>query len=399
MTASDPILVINCGSASSKVALFDAKATQRLCEAIVDFKPEHPPQVQLTYPELQPLAIEPDVKSRGITSLVTLFREQGWLPSSPAAVGHRVVHGGERFHRPQLINDDVIREIDAATALAPLHNPINLAGIRASQQLFPARPQVAVFDTAFHQSLPPSAYLYAVPMDWYRHHRIRRYGFHGTSHHYILEETARRLKQPPEATCIISAHLGNGCSITAIDNGKSVDTSMGFTPLEGLVMGTRSGDLDPGLFEYLIGLDYTPEEINTALNRQSGLMGLSELSSDMRSLEKARSEGHAGAMVAIDVFCARLGRYIGAMMAALPRLDALVFTGGIGENSTLVRELTLDRLKLLGFELDPVLNRRPKDSPQGFIHRDTSHTVMVIPTDEQAMIARQSLQTLEQVKA
>ncbi len=261
----------------------------------------------------------------------------------------------------------MIDAIEACSSLAPLHNPANLAGIHAMQALYPNCPQVAVFDTAFHQTLPEAACHYAVPHTLYRDYGVRRYGFHGTSHRWILHQASHRLRKPPEQTSIVSAHLGNGCSVTAVRDGQSVDTSMGLTPLEGLVMGTRSGDVDPGLFDFLLRRGYTAEDIHHMLNHESGLLGLSGVSHDMRTLTEAAADGHEKADLAVNVFCFRLARYIGAMMASLDRLDALVFTGGIGENSTLVRERTLARLGVFGL---------------------TSESTMVIPTDEEQMIAQ-----------
>ena len=268
---------------------------------------------------------------------------------NPRGIGHRVVHGGEEFTGSVLIDDEVMPAVERCSSLAPLHNPANLVG-RADRprDLFPELPQVAVFDTAFHQTLPPKAFLYAIPQSYYEELKVRRYGFHGTSHHYVALETARLLGKPPEQTSLVTMHLGNGCSACAIRNGRSVDSTMGLTPSEGLVMGTRSGDVDPALHQFL--QDQTGMrlgEITAMLNSQSGLLGISGLSNDMRTLADAARDGHQRARLAIEVFCYRLAKSVCGLMAALDSIDALVFTGGIGENSAEVRALTAAQMKIL----------------------------------------------------
>lgn len=385
----DPILVINCGSSSVRIALFDGAGTalvaalaERLGQSGARLVPEQGDAVDL-----------PDNAdhNQALTSAIDWLQQSGHLASQPAAIGHRVVHGGETFHRAALIDDRVIDAIRDCASLAPLHNPVNLNGIDAARRLFPDVPQVAVFDTAFHQTLPRHAWLYPVPRRFYNDWGVRRYGFHGTSHQYMAEEAARRLGKPPEQTSIISAHLGNGCSITAIRNGRSVDTSMGLTPLEGLVMGTRSGDVDPGLFDFLSAKGIPAEQTHRVLNRESGLLGLSGKTSDMRNLVRAAGEGDEHCQDAFEVFCFRLARYIGAMMVSLDQLDALVFTGGIGENSTEVRSRTLAHLTLPGFRIDEAANRNHGDQRNGHIEAaDSRFPVMVIATREEAMIAREA---------
>lgn len=317
------------------------------------------------------------------------------LRTDVRAVGHRVVHGGEAFSAPALITDAVLDAIRACSALAPLHNPANVAGIEAAQAAFPGVPQVAVFDTAFHQTMPEVAYRYAVPDGWYRQHGVRRYGFHGTSHAFVAQEAARLLGRPLEGLNVITAHLGNGCSVCAVRGGRSVDTSMGLTPLEGLVMGTRSGDVDPGLHDFIArraGL--TLDQVTAALNRQSGLLGLSGLASDLRELEAAAARGHAGARLALDVFVYRLAKTVAGMAVALGHVDALVFTGGIGENAATVRAATLARLSVLGAGVDDAANARAVQGTPGLISAPGRLTALVVNTNEELMIARETARTL-----
>lgn len=312
------------------------------------------------------------------------------------AVGHRVVHGGESFSAPVQVTPDVLEGVRACVPLAPLHNPANILGIEAAQQAFPGLPHVAVFDTAFHQTMPEVAYRYAVPEEWYKQHGVRRYGFHGTSHQYVAGQAAELLGRPLEELNLVTAHLGNGSSVCAVAGGRSVDTSMGLTPLEGLVMGTRSGDLDPGIPDYLArqaGLSLT--EITAALNKKSGLLGLSNLTNDMRELETAAADGHAGARLALDVFVYRLAKYIAGMAAALGRLDAVVFTGGIGENSALVRAEVLNRLGVLGLKLDSDANGNLPRGKAGVISQAGGPAALVIPTNEELTIARETARLVE----
>ncbi|GGM11304.1 acetate kinase [Deinococcus aerophilus] len=307
------------------------------------------------------------------------------------AVGHRVVHGGERFSAPALITPEVLEAIRTCVPLAPLHNPANIAGIKAAIRAFPDLPQVAVFDTAFHQTMPEVAYRYAVPEAWYRQHGVRRYGFHGTSHAFVAAEAAQLLARPLTELKLVTAHLGNGCSVCAVLGGRSVDSSMGLTPLEGLVMGTRSGDVDPGLHDYIsrqAGLSLT--EVTAALNRESGLLALSGLTNDMRELEEAAARGHAQAQLAIDIFVNRLARSIAAMAVSLGGLDGVVFTGGIGENSASVRAATLTRLRVLGFAVDQEANGRAVRGHPGIITAPDSPPALVINTNEEWMIAREA---------
>lgn len=303
-----------------------------------------------------------------------------------AAVGHRVVHGGERFAEPVLIDNEITRAIERLNPLAPLHNPANVLGIRAISRKWPDLPQVAVFDTAFHRSLPEHAWRYAVPDELYTNHGIRRYGFHGTSHQYVTHRAAALLDLPVEEFDGVIAHLGNGASVTAIQGGHSVDTSMGFTPLEGLVMGTRSGDLDPSILVFLGRNGWTPEDIDTMLNRESGLKGLAG-NNDMRSVVEASEAGDAKASMALAVTSYRLAKYIGGYHVAVGGAKALVFTAGIGENSHQFRALVTDKLGALGIELDAGLNSQRSKEPRVISTPSSAIPVLVVPTDEERAIA------------
>ena len=319
------------------------------------------------------------------------------------AVGHRVVHGGEKFARSVLIDETVLRGIETTIDLAPLHNPHNLKGIQAARQaLGTAIPQAAVFDTSFHSSLPEHAYLYAIPYSLYRRHGVRRYGFHGTSHRYVAYRYRKLTGTSREATKLITLHLGNGCSACAISGGSSVDTSMGFTPLEGLVMGTRSGDLDPAILEFIQAKEgLTLPEIDTLLNKQSGLLGVSGLTHDMRDLlAEEREHGDRRARLAVQIFCYRVRKYIGAYLAALGGADAVVFTGGVGENSAEVRARIVQGLEWMGLELDAEANSSTHGGAEGRITRpDARLAAWVIPTDEELLIARDTLRLVSGLEA
>jgi len=315
-----------------------------------------------------------------------------------AAVGHRVVHGGEKFVQPTLITDDVLEGIEKVSQLAPLHNPPNIAGIRACMRLMPGIPQVAVFDTAFHATIPDCAFMYALPYDYYTAFGVRRYGFHGTSHQYVagiaLDMLAKR-GVAPEASRIVTCHLGNGCSMTAIRGGRAVDTSMGLTPTEGLVMGTRSGDLDPAILVYLARrLDAPASDIDRIINKESGLLGVSGLSSDMRDIEEAAAKGHARAALALEVFCYRIRKYIGAYAAAMGGIDAIVFTAGIGENSPVVRERACRHLGFLGVELDEAKNASERGRAVDLAKASSRVRVLLVPTNEERMIARETMRVI-----
>ena len=314
------------------------------------------------------------------------------------AVGHRVVHGGERFTRSVRIDDDVLRGIEDTIDLAPLHNPANLRGIAASRAVLGGGvPQVAVFDTAFHQTLPDHAYLYAIPYQFYRRYRVRRYGFHGTSHRYVAHRWRQLTGVPRDETRLVTLHLGNGCSACAIMNGDSVDTSMGFTPLEGLVMGTRSGDVDPAVLEYLSSKEgLSMGEAETLLNKSSGLLGISGLTHDMRELlAEAEEHDDRRARLAIDIFCYRVRKYIGAYLAAMGGADAVVFAGGVGENAPAVRARIAEGLEWLGLTLDPTRNAAAVGGAEGRISADDGRlAAWVIPTDEELLIARDTVRVV-----
>lgn len=311
------------------------------------------------------------------------------------AVGHRVVHGGEKFTHSVVIDEDVLRDIEKCIDLAPLHNPTNIKGIVAAREVFGnGLPQVAVFDTAFHQTLPERAYLYAIPYQLYRRHRIRRYGFHGTSHRYVAYRYRQLRGITHEATNVITLHLGNGCSIAAIRNGDSLDTSMGMTPLEGLVMGTRSGDIDPAIIDFISSKEgLSSHEVETLLNKQSGLLGISGLTNDMRELlAEAHENNDRRARLAIEIFCYRARKYIGSFLAAMAGADAVIFTGGIGENSSEVRAKICEGLEWAGLQLDAERNTAHSGGREGAISRDDSRlAAYVIPTDEELLIARDTV--------
>jgi acetate kinase len=312
------------------------------------------------------------------------------------AVGHRMVHGGEKFASSVMVNPEVEEMIEECVALAPLHNPHNLRGLRAAQALLAGVPHVAVFDTAFHQSMPPRAFLYGLPYELYTRHKIRRYGFHGTSHRFVAIHTARLLKRNLEDTRIVTCHLGNGCSMAAVKQGHSVDTTMGFTPLEGLLMGTRTGDMDPAVLPWVMAMEeLTLAQLNAMLNKHSGLYGLSGVSSDMREIQKACADGNRRAKMAFEIFCYRITKYIGAYAAAMGGLDAVTFTGGIGENSAEVREQALAGLGFLGIELDVEKNRNLPRGEEVIITTPSSRVaVAVVPTNEERVIARDTVRVL-----
>jgi len=370
------VLSLNCGSSSLKFALLETASGDRLLEG------------RETLGEGSYAA--------ALDALLARLEATPSLRTSIQAVGHRVVHGGEAFSHSTRIDRSVLDGIEAASALAPLHNPANLLAIRRLRTALPALPQVAVFDTAFHQTLPPRAYLYALPGFLYREHGVRRYGFHGTSHRFVSEEAVRRLGLEPGTSRVITAHLGNGCSLAAVLGGRCVDTSMGLSPLEGLVMGTRSGDVDPGLPLFLARrLGFDLERVTTLLNEESGLLGLSGVSSDVRELEAAEEQGHQGARLALEVFCYRLARYIAGLTTALAGLDALVFTGGVGENSARVRARVLELLIHMGLQLDKVRNRDHGASSGGLIVSEGPPYAMVMATDEEWLIALETARVLE----
>jgi acetate kinase len=386
------ILVINTGSSSLKCTLFAMPERKALADALVEKIGEGDGVLRM---EAAGKAIQRPCRARDHEQALDavldgLAHESGVLadPDEIAAVGHRVVHGGEKISHSVAVDQEVIEVIRENFELAPLHNPANLAGLQAAMHRFPGKLQVGVFDTAFHKSMPPEAYLYALPYELYEKRHVRRYGFHGTSHRYVAERAAELLGMAPQDCNLITMHLGNGCSAAAVRGGRSVDTSMGLTPLEGLVMGTRCGDIDPALvFFFIENLGMEPAEVNAMLNRRSGLLGLSGVANDMRTLLEAAAGGNRRADLAIDVFCYRVKKYIGAYMAVLGRVDGLVFTGGIGENGVEVRRRACQGLEGLGIRLDQEMNRAAVGR-EVIISADDSRTrVLVVPTDEALKIA------------
>ena len=394
------VLVINCGNSSLKYQLIDAQTEKALavglCERIgIDGRlnhtpaggekvvinkdmPDHEVAVQMVLDELT------DEKYGVISDLKEID-----------AIGHRVVHGGEKFASSVVINDEVMAAIEECNPLAPLHNPANLIGIRACQAIMPGVPNVAVFDTAFHQTMEPTAFMYGLPYECYEKYKVRRYGFHGTSHSFVSKRAIALAGLDPENSKVIVCHLGNGASVSAVKNGKSVDTSMGLTPLEGLVMGTRSGDIDPAIIEYLAhAMDKSLEEVMKILNKESGVYGLSGVSSDFRDLEKAADEGNKKAQLAQDVFGYRVAKYIGAYTAAMNGVDAIAFTAGLGENNGIMREYVCSFLGYLGVEID-----KEKNSVRGeetIVSTPNSKVkVLVVPTNEELAIARETMELVK----
>ncbi|HAK95205.1 MAG TPA: acetate kinase [Planctomycetes bacterium] len=387
------VLVINCGSSSIKYQLYDMPAGNVLAKGLLERIGE--PTSRLLHQARGaaheiPCAAEDHVAGME-TILATLASpDKGVMGAITeiGACGHRVVHGGEEFTGSVIIDGDVIASIERFADLAPLHNPPNLAGIRAARRELPDVPQIACFDTAFHATIPEVAYLYALPYALYEQYRIRRYGFHGTSHRYVARRAAALLGRDKYDINAITCHLGNGCSMAAVRGGRSADTSMGLTPLEGLVMGTRSGDFDPAILMYLAEKGMDTRRLNSLCNKESGLLGISGISNDMRNLAAQARNGERRAALAIDMFCYRVRKYIGAYTAVLGTLDAVVFTGGIGENSPLVREKSCGALAQIGIELDPEKNARPPAREADVAAAASRVRVLVIPTDEEAAIAQ-----------
>ena len=388
------ILVINCGSSSIKFALLGETRELPLLSGLAECLGSADAVLRWQAGNDKQRLPMPDADHRGaLEQLLPLIEAKA--AGKLSGIGHRVVHGGEHFTAAHLLDAPALAAIRSVSALAPLHNPACLQGIKAALSLYPQLPQVAVFDTAFHQSMPAHAYRYAVPENLYREQGVRRYGFHGSSHRYVSSRAAKLSGLPVEHSSWLVAHLGNGCSTCAVVNGQSMDTSMGMTPAEGVVMGTRSGDVDPGLHGHLARtLGWSLEQIDALLNKQSGLLGLSGLSNDMRTLEQASGEGHAGAVLAIEVFCYRLAKSLAAMSCALPQLDGLIFTGGIGENSALIRRKTIEHLKLLNLALDPQANANAVGGQFAEIQASGHPRVLVVPTNEERQIALDTLALL-----
>ncbi|MGB9596391.1 MAG: acetate/propionate family kinase [Candidatus Poribacteria bacterium] len=388
------VLVINAGSSSVKYKLYLIEDEKLLAEGIIDrigLSGSNLVHKPIDKSEVEIQSYIPNYETALSMMMAYLTdADYGVIKSTDeiSAIGHRVVHGGEKISSSVLITEEIENIIKECFDLAPLHNPPNLMGIQACKKLLPNINQVAVFDTAFHRTIPKYAYLYAIPYRLYEEYSIRRYGFHGTSHRFVAHSASEFLGQPLEKLKMITCHLGNGCSITAIKDGKSIDTSMGFTPLEGLIMGTRSGDIDPAIIFYFIErIGLSVQEVNSMLNRESGLLGLSGISRDMRDILKSAEEGNEKATTAINCFVYRIKKYIGAYSASMGGLDVLVFTAGIGENSSLIRSLTCKGLEYLGLYIDEEKNSNSQRKKA--INADDSKVkVLVIPTDEELMIAR-----------
>ena len=387
------ILVVNCGSSSIKYQLIEAETSNRLAKGVVERIGMSGALLTNTRHDNDTIKLTGEILDHGMAIeyvlAVLLSKNHGVIKdkSEIHAVGHRVVHGAEDFAGSVLITDAVLQSLRDNIELAPLHNPHNIRGIMACKQHLPDIPQVGVFDTAFHQSMDPHAFLYGIPYVFYKKYKIRRYGFHGTSHFYVSNRMAELMDRPINELKIITCHLGNGCSMAAVKHGQSVDTTMGFTPLEGLLMGTRSGDLDPQLILYIMGKEgLSLAEATTLLNKHSGLMGVSGVSSDMREIEEEIDKSHDRAKIAFEMFSYRVTKYIGAYAAAMNGVDAIVFTGGIGENSELVRDHVCSNLSHLGVDFDKDMNSSgPKER---FVTKNDSRvTVGVVPTNEELVIA------------
>ncbi|BCV28604.1 MULTISPECIES: acetate kinase [Shewanella] len=394
------VLVLNCGSSSLKFAVMDALTGDDQISGLAECFGLENSRIKWKHNgEKHEAALGAFTAHREAVEFIVnqILAPLPELASQILAVGHRIVHGGEKFTRSVIIDDQVIKGIEDCASLAPLHNPAHLIGIRAAMASFPSLPQVAVFDTAFHQSMPEHAFVYALPYKLYREHGIRRYGMHGTSHLFVSREAAKVLGKELADTNVICAHLGNGASVTAVKGGKSMDTSMGLTPLEGLVMGTRCGDIDPSIIYHLVHqLGYTLEEVNNLLNKQSGLLGISELTNDCRGIEEGYAEGHKGATLALEIFCYRLAKYIASYTVPLGRLDAVVFTGGIGENSDIIRKKVLELLSIFNFQVDDERNLAARFGNGGIITKDEGTLAMVIPTNEEWVIAEDAISLIEE---
>ncbi len=390
-TLTNPTLVLNCGSSSIKYALISEDESIRITGLAENLGLD---TARIKHNSLDgeklEIAIAGGRHELALQKILELLEQYHFV-----AVGHRVVHGGREYSEAVRVNEHVLSEVKRLKVLAPLHNPANALGIEAVQAIYPEIPQVVVFDTAFHQTMPPVAFRYPLPKSLYEDHKIRRYGFHGTSHAYVSER-ASQITDTKGPHGWLTAHLGNGCSATAVYDGKSLDTSMGLTPLEGLMMGTRSGDVDPSLHIHLkrqLGLSL--EEIDKMLNSESGLLGISGLSNDLRTIEQAANEGHKDAQLAIEMFCYRVAKYLASLSCALPEFTGIVFTGGIGENSKTTRARILDMMRHFGIKFDADKNASLVGGREGSFHtEDSSIELWVVPTDEECQIAKETRQTL-----
>jgi acetate kinase len=399
------IIVINCGSSSIKYQLFDMTAKCVIARGVVDKIGLHGSYIKHERCNLDKVTLEGEIVDHqaGIAFMLGILtsEKRGSLKSFDEidAVGHRVVHGGEKFQSSALITEDVIQGIEECIDLAPLHNPPNLKGIHAMQALLPEVPMVVTFDTAFHQTMPAHSYMYAIPYSLYSKYGVRRYGFHGSSHRYVSSRASEILGEKMEDLKLITCHLGNGASITAIEGGKSVDTSMGLTPVEGLIMGTRTGDLDIGAAIYIMQKEeITKQTMNTLVNKHSGMLGITGISSDMREIEEAAENGNERAVLGLDMYHYRLKKYLGAYAAALGGVDAIVLTGGIGENAPDTRKAMVEGLEFMGLELDLEKNKAIRGE-EAIISKDASKIkLMVIPTNEELVIAEDTARIVQELK-
>ena len=396
------ILVLNCGSSSIKYKLFEMKSKEVVAQGGIEKIGMKGSFLKLTLPDGQKVMLEGEILEHraGIEYIlgVLLSEKYGCISSLDEiiAVGHRVVHGGEKFNSSVLITDEVIEMLNECIELAPLHNPPNLKGIYAIQEFMPDTPQVSVFDTAFHQTMPDYAYMYGLPYSLYEKYGIRRYGFHGTSHRFVSKRACEFLDIPYEEQRIITAHIGNGGSITAIKNGVSIDTSMGMTPVEGLIMGTRSGDIDPGVISYIMEKENMGTKgISTLLNKFSGMLGISGVSSDMREIETAINNGDERAILGMSTYCYRIKKYIGSYAAALGCVDVLVFTGGVGENQDIMRSAACEGMEFMGIELDLELNKSAQGREMVISKPSSKVKVVIVPTDEELTIAKDTVEILQ----
>jgi acetate kinase len=395
------VLVLNCGSSSVKYTFFKMTGEKKLAKGIIEciglpeayFKHQSMGEEEVK----EPCKVKDHVSAIEIILKNLIESKQKVINDihEISVIGHRVVHGGEKFSESVPINEEVLEDIKECFVMAPLHNPHNYEGIDACQKLLPGIPQVAVFDTAFHQSIPKHAYFYALPFSLYKKYNIRRYGFHGTSHAYVTQRASEILNKPVSEINLITCHLGNGCSITAIKNGKSIDTSMGFTPLEGLVMGTRCGDIDPAIITHLLTHEnISAEDLNTLLNKKSGVLGISGLTNDMRTILKSAAAGSERAKLALDVYCYRIKKYISSYNGILNGTDAVVFTAGVGENSPTIREKCCEGLDSIGIKMDREANTNIVHDEGIISLKDSAVKALVIPTNEELMIARESMKVI-----
>ena len=399
------ILVLNCGSSSIKYQLFDMQDSARVLAkglleriGITDGILTHKPTGKDNYKVVLDIPDHTVGINMVMEALVHPVHGVIQSISEIKAVGHRVAHGGENFKESVLIDNDVKRDIEKCAELAPLHNPAHLKGILSCEKLLPGIPQVAVFDTSFHQTMPDYAFMYAIPYEYYEKYRIRKYGFHGTSHRFVAEKACKMLNMDLDKSKIITCHLGNGASITAVENGKSIDTSMGFTPVDGLIMGTRTGEIDPGVLLYLADKEeLSVSGVNNMINKKSGVAGISQLSSDMRDLETAANEGNPKALLALNMYAYKIKKFIGAYVAALNGLDLLIFTAGVGENDFNARKMICTGMEFLGIKINPEINHGVKGKDLIISTPDSKVKVMVVTTDEEFVIASDTKAIVEKL--